>query len=174
MEAMAKTGVDNIEDLRGLGLGREGQSELSNAQTECTFVYTNEHGWASGVVMSYVEFDGSFWVTAVEGRGHVRGVEKDPRVSIVISNAGTDLPGRRMIAMRGTAIIHRDPATKARFLEPFATRHQPDDPESFIRLLDSSNRVVIQFHPAARAVSHDSTKLPGNGRGAASHPARQP
>lgn len=170
---MVKTGVDNIEDLRGLGLGRDGRSELIDAQTECTFVFTNEDGWASGVVMSFIEFDGSFWVTAVEGRGHVRGVEKDPRVSMVVSNAGTGLPGRRMLSMRGTAIIHRDPATKARFLELFAARHQPDDPVSFIRLLDSSNRVVIQFHPAAGAVSHDSTKMPGNGRGGASPQAQQ-
>ena len=163
---MAKTGVDNIEDLRGVGLGRDGQAELIAAQTECTFVFTNEHGWPSGVVMSYIELNGSFWVTAVEGRGHVRGVEKDPRVSMVVSNAGTGLAGRRMLSMRGTAVIHRDPATKATFLEAFAARHQPDDPASFIRLLDSSNRVVIEFHPTAVAVSHDSTKLPGNGRGA--------
>jgi general stress protein 26 len=162
---MPKTGVDNIEDLRGLGLGKDGQAELIKTQSECTFVFTNEDGWASGVVMSYIKFEGSFWVTAVEGRGHVRGVERDPRVSMVISNAGTALPGRRMLSMRGTAIIHRDPATKARFLEAFAARHQPEDPESFVRLLDSSNRVVIQVHPTAVAVSHDSTKMPGNGRG---------
>jgi general stress protein 26 len=162
---MPKTGVDNLEDLRGLGLAKDGQAELIRTQSECTFVFTKEGGWASGVVMTYIEFDGSFWVTAVEGRGHVRGVEKDPRVSMVISNAGTGLAGRRMLSMRGTAIIHRDAATKARFLEKFAARHQPDDPESFIRLLSSSNRVVIQFHPTAVAVSHDSTKMPGNGRG---------
>ncbi|WP_336713868.1 pyridoxamine 5'-phosphate oxidase family protein [Arthrobacter sp. USHLN218] len=162
---MPKTGVDDIEDLRGLGLGRDGQAELIETQSECTFVFTNEDGWASGVVMSYIEFEGSFWVTAVEGRGHVRGVERDPRVSMVISNAGTALPGRRMLSMRGTAIIHRDPATKARFLAAFAARHQPEDPESFIRLLDSAKRVAIEFHPTAVAVSHDSTKMPGNGRG---------
>lgn len=168
---MAETGVDNIEDLRGLGLGMDGRAELIQAQSECTFVFTNEDGLASGVVMSYIQFDGSFWVTAVEGRGHVRGVEKDPRVSMVISNAGTGLPGRRMLSMRGTAIIHRDAATKEKFLESFAARHQPDDPQSFIRLLNSANRVVIQFHPTAVAVSHDSTKMPGNGRGGSSVPA---
>jgi len=165
---MPKTGVDNLEDLRGLGLDKDNQAELTRSQSECTFVFTNEDGWASGVVMSYIEFDGSFWVTAVEGRGHVRGIEKDPRASLVISNAGTDLPGRRMLSMRGTAIIHRDPVTKAKFLQAFAARHQPENPESFIRLLDSARRVVIQFHPTAVAVSHDSTKMPGNGRGSAS------
>jgi hypothetical protein len=170
---MARTGVDNIEDLRGLGLGKDAQDELIGAQTECTFVFTNEHGWASGVIMSYIKLDGSFWVTAVEGRGHVRGVEKDPRASMVVSNAGTGLPGRRMLSMRGTAVIHRDPAVKARFLQAFAARHQPEDPESFIRLLDSSNRVVIEFHPTAVAVSHDSTRMPGNGRGGATARSRE-
>jgi general stress protein 26 len=162
---MGSVGVDDIEDLRGLGLGKERQSELLDTQTECTFVFTNEAGWPGGVVMSYVQIEDAFWLTAVEGRGHVRAVAADPRVSLVISNAGTNLPGRRMLSLRGTAIVHRDTATKAWFLEKFAAKHQPEAPESFIRLLDSPNRVVIQVHPTAIAVSHDSNKIPGNGRG---------
>jgi hypothetical protein len=164
---MGKTGIDDLEDLRKLRLGQDGQAELISAQSECTFVFTNEDGWASGVVMSYIEIEGSFWVTAVEGRAHVRGIEKDPRVSMVISNAGTGLAGRRMVSLRGTAIIHRDADTKAMFLDRFAGRHQPGNPGDFVRLLDSPRRVVIQFHPTAVAVSHDSTKMPGNGRGGA-------
>jgi hypothetical protein len=162
---VGKTGEDDIEDLRGLRLGKDGQAELVEAQKECTFVFTNEHGWPGGVVMSYIEHEGSFWLTAVEGRGHVRGIERDPRASLVISNAGTGLRGRRMISFRGTTIIHRDPVTKARILDAFVRRHQPEDPGSFLRLLDSDQRVVLQFHPTAVAVSHDSNKMPGNGRG---------
>jgi general stress protein 26 len=162
---MARTGQDDLEDLRGLRLGKDGQAELLDAQTECTFIFTNQDGWVSGVVMTYLQYDGSFWVTAVDGRVHVRGVEKDPRVSMVISNAGTGLAGRRMVSLRGTAIIHRDAEMKAAILDRFAHRHQPEDPEAFVRLLDSPHRVVIQFHPTAVAVSHDSTRMPGNGRG---------
>jgi general stress protein 26 len=162
---MGKVGIDDIEDLRGLGLGKAGQAELINTQTECTVVFRNETGWPGGVVMSYVEIGGTFWLTAVEGRGHVRAIAADPRVSLVISNAGTALPGRRMLSLRGTAVVHRDAETKAWFLEKFAAKHQPGDPQSFIRLLDSPNRVVIQVHPTAIAVSHDSGKMPGNGRG---------
>ncbi|MGM7666589.1 pyridoxamine 5'-phosphate oxidase family protein [Microbacterium sp. A93] len=162
---MGRTGQDDLEDLRGLRLGRDAQAELLDAQTECTFVFTNQEGWASGVVMTYLQHEGSFWVTAVDGRIHVRGVEKDPRVSLVISNAGTSLEGRRMVSLRGTAIIHRDAEVKARIIDRFAHRHQPGDPEAFIRLLSSPNRVVIQFHPTAVAVSHDSTRMPGDGRG---------
>lgn len=162
---MGKTGEDDIEDLHGLRLGKDGQAELVEAQRECTFVFTNERGWPGGVVMSYIEHEGSFWLTAVEGRGHVRGIERDPRASLVISNAGTGLNGRRMISFRGTTIIHRDPDTKARILDAFARRHQPEDAAAFVRLLDSPGRIVVQFHPTAVAVSHDSTKMPGNGRG---------
>lgn len=122
--------------------------------------------------MSYLRLDDSFWFTAVEGRGHVRGIEKDPRVSFVISNAGTTLPGRRMLSIRGTAIIHREVATKQRMLTAFAQHHKRDDPESFLRLLDSPRRVVIQVYPTAVAVSHDSTKMAGDGRGGSSKSIR--
>lgn len=162
---MDNTGSQDIEDLRGLRMARESQAELIEAQTECTVVFGNENGWPSGVVMTYLEWGGCFWLTAVEGRVHVRGVERDPRISLVISNAGTQLPGRRMISLRGTAVVHRDDETKQRVLTAFAQRHQPDEPEKFIRLLDSPKRLVLQVYPTAVAVSHDSSKLPGDGRG---------
>ncbi|MGD6979087.1 MULTISPECIES: hypothetical protein [Citricoccus] len=162
---MGTIGEDDLEDLRGARLGRDDQAELIEAQTECTFVFTTEHGWPGGVVMTYIELEGCFWLTAVDGRGHVRGIESDPRASLVISNAGTGLSGRRMISFRGTTIVHRDPGTKARILRRFAQRHQPGNPEAFVRLLDSPRRVVFQFQPTAVAVSHDSTRMAGDGRG---------
>lgn len=160
-----KPGSSDIEDLRGLRMGDGSQAELLAAQTESTVIFHNEDGWPSGVVMTYLQLEDCFWFTAVERRGHVRGIEKDPRVSVVISNAGTELPGRRMLSIRGTAVIHRDTETKHRMLSAFAKRHQPNDPASFLRLLDSPNRVVLQIYPTAVAVSHDSTKMAGDGRG---------
>jgi hypothetical protein len=44
---------------------------------------------------------------------------------------------------------------------------QPADPAAFARLLDSPKRLVIEVRPVAIAVSHDSRKMPGNGRGGA-------
>lgn len=162
---MSKTGTDDLEDLRGLQLGRDSQAELLDAQTECTVIFTNEEGWASGVVMTYLQMDGCFWLTAVDGRAQVRGIERDPRISLVFSNAGTHLPGRRMLSLRGTAVVHRDAQTKQRVLKAFAKRHQQHEPEKFLRLLDSPKRLVLQIFPTAVAVSHDSTKMPGDGRG---------
>ena len=42
---------------------------------------------------------------------------------------------------------------------------QPADPAPSARLLDSPKRVVVEVRPVAIAVSHDSRKMPGNGRG---------
>jgi general stress protein 26 len=163
---MGRVGIDDLEALQGLTLAKHEQAELLAAQTECTFVFANGDGWPSGVVMSYVEVEGVFWLTAVEGRAHTRALASDPRVTLVVSNAGTALPGRRMLAVRGVATVHRDAATKEWFFDRFTEKHQPDNRDSFTRLLNSLNRVVFKVQPVAVAVSHDSRKLTGNGRGA--------
>ncbi|MFF5986789.1 pyridoxamine 5'-phosphate oxidase family protein [Prauserella flavalba] len=163
---MGRLGVDDLEAMQGARLARGGQAELLDAQTECTFVFAGEHGWPGGVVMSYVEVEGTFWLTAVEGRAHTKALARDPRVTLVVSNAGTGLEGRRMLAIRGVATVHRDAETKRWFFERFTARHQPDAREAFTRVLDSPNRVVFEVRPVAVAASHDSRRIEGNGRGA--------
>ena len=167
---MGRIGIDDLEALQTLRLNLAEQSELLDAQTECTFVFTNEQGWPSGVIMSFVRADGAFWLTAVESRQHARSLAADPRVTLVVSNAGTGSPGRQMLAIRGVALVHRDPPTKEWFFERFTSRMQPADPGSFARLLDSPKRVVVEVRPVAVAVSHDSRKMPGNGRGGPGDP----
>ena len=162
---MGKLGVDDLEQLKGTHLDRADQNELLTAQTECTFVFSNEEGWPSGVVMSFIVVDGTFWLTAVEGRAHVRALATDQRVSIVVSSAGSGLPGRRMLSVRGEATVHRDDETKQWFLDQFTSRLQPEDPVAWRKLLDSPNRVVFEVRPTAIAVSHDQRKIAGNGRG---------
>src|SRR3954451_9678235 len=97
----SELGTKNLEKLKGTDLDREDQRELLETHTECTFIFTNEQGWACGVVMSYINVDGTFWLTAVEGRRHVTSLAKNNKVSIVVSSAGSGLPGRRMISVRG-------------------------------------------------------------------------
>src|SRR5690625_2568153 len=80
---LKRTGTDDLEDLRGLRLDSAMQAELLEAQTECTVVFTNEDGWASGVVMTYLHLENCFWLTTVEGRAQVRGIAHDPRISLV-------------------------------------------------------------------------------------------
>jgi general stress protein 26 len=164
---VGRVGIDDLEALQTLKLDLSEQDELFVAQTECTFVFANAEGWPSGVIMSFVRADGAFWLTAVEGRAHVKALAGEPRVTLVVTNAGTGSPGRQMLAVRGVATVHRDRATLEWFLPRFTSRMQPADPAAFARLLDSPKRVVVEVRPVAIAVSHDSRKMPGNGRGGA-------
>lgn len=162
---MGRVGVDDLEDLRSLRLDQARQRELLAAQSECTFVFGDEDGWPSGVVMTYLYEDDTFWLTAVEGRAHTRGLDSDPQVTIVVSNRGTSLPGRRMLAVRGIGTVHRDEETKSWFLDRFTSTHPSGDPKDWRRLLDSPRRVVFKVRVVKVAVSHDSSKMPGHGRG---------
>lgn len=162
---MARLGIDDLEKLKGTHLEKADQAELLSTQTECSVIFSNDDGWPSGVIMSFIVVDGSFWLTAVEGRLHVRSVERDPRVSIVVSSAGSGLDGRRMLSIRGEATVHRDRETLDWFLDEFTARLQPEEPVAWRKLLDSPNRVAIEVRTVGITASHDQRKLPGNGRG---------
>lgn len=162
---MAQVGVDNLERLRSLRASAAARDELVAAQTEAVVTFTGDGGWSSGVVMSYLPHDGCYWVTAVADRAHARAARRDPRVSLVITNAGTGLPGRRMMTVRCLAQAHTDEATKRWFYRAFAEHLRVASPDGFVALLDSGNRVVLQLRPVAVSTSHDSRNLPGDGRG---------
>lgn len=171
---MSGLGTENLEHLKGTHLDQNDQLELLRTQTECSFVFLTEDGWPAGVVMSFIHLDGKFWLTAVEGRAHVRAADRDERVSIIVSSAGSGLPGRRMVSVRGRIVVHRDRRTVDWFLDEFTQRLQPEGPQQWRRLLDSPNRVVFEVTPVARPVSHDQRKIPGNGRGLAAEPPQAP
>jgi hypothetical protein len=162
---MTRTGIDDLEDLHALRLDEQGRQELLQTATECVFTFANPDGWPSGVVMSFLYAEDRLWLTAVAGRAHAEAIRRDPRVTVVVSNAGTGLPGRRMIALRGVAFLHADEPTKRWFLPRFAGKLAPADPDAFARLLDSSQRVVVEVRPVQVTASHDSRKMPGDGRG---------
>lgn len=164
---MGRLGVDDLENLKGTHLDKADQAELLTAQTECTVIFSDDDGWPCGVVMSFFVDGGTFWLTAVEGRVHVRALDRDPRCSIVVSSAGSGLPGRRMLSVRGEGTVHRDPETKQWFLDQFTSRLQPEDPVAWRTLLDSPKRVVFEVRPTSVLVSHDQRKIAGNGRGMA-------
>lgn len=162
---MATVGVDDLEKLRSLRASGQAQEELVAAQGEAVVTFAMDGGWPSGVVMSYLPHDGAYWVTAVADRAHARAVRRDPRVSLVISNAGTELPGRRMMTVRCVAHTHTDDATKQWFYAAFAEHLQVANQQGFVELLNSGNRVVLELRPVAVSTSHDSRNLPGDGRG---------
>lgn len=163
--ATVRPGEKHVEELAGARLDVVAQRELLETQTEAVLSFLQD-GLPTSVVMSFVaDDDGHLWFATVEGRRQVRGVDSDPRVAVVVSNTGTELPGRRMIAFRGEAQVHRDRTVVLDAVRRLAPRLAPDDPAAFVRLLDSPNRVVIEVAPTRVTASHDSRKLAGDGRG---------
>jgi general stress protein 26 len=156
--------VDDLESMKGARLAAADRDELLAAQRECTFVFSGPDGWPSGVVMNFLHRDGRLWLTAVEGRPHVTALAAEPRVSVVVSGAGTDLPGRRMVALRGLATMHRDRETLDHWLDEFAAAWRSGGQAEFRRLLDSPNRVVIEVADLRVAVSHDHRRIGAGSR----------
>ena len=154
-----KPGRDDLESMQRARLAAADRQELLTTQRECTFVFAGPDGWPSGVVMNVVHEDGHLWLAAVEGRAHVVALATEPRVSVVVSSAGTSIRGRRMVALRGVATVHRDRAVLDRWLDVFAQRWATDRQSEFRRLLDSPHRVVIEVAELRVAVSHDHRRL---------------
>lgn len=152
--------------MRQARLDDAGLVELVTTARECTFLFTDAEGWPAGVTMSHLYADGGFWLTAVTGRAHVAAAERDARVGLVISNAGTGVPGRRMVRIRGRATVHRDRPTLDRVLPLIAAHLAPHGSERMLRLLDSPRRVLLHVEIVDVPQSHDSRKVAGDGRGA--------
>lgn len=158
---MGRLGKDDLESLGEARLDKSDREELFAAQRECSFVFLGDNGWPSGVVMNYLLVEGRFWLTSVEGRAQVRALANDQRVSLVVSSAGSTLRGRRMVAVRGVATLHRDLSSMAWLLDAFAEAFRPADPAPLRQLLDSPNRVVFEVRPVGVSSSHDHRKIPG-------------
>ncbi|MCP2253577.1 Pyridoxamine 5'-phosphate oxidase [Prauserella aidingensis] len=158
-------GTRDLENLRDARLSDRAREELLTTQSECTFVFTADDGAPAAVVLSFAHHDGRFWFTSVDGRAQVRGVDRDPRACVVVSNAGTGLPGRQMLSVRGDVTVHRDPDTVAEVLPVLARRLAPTGVDRFLRLLSSPHRVVLELRPTDVVASHDSRRMAGDGRG---------
>ncbi|WP_165943045.1 pyridoxamine 5'-phosphate oxidase family protein [Gordonia zhaorongruii] len=157
--------ANHIEDLRGARLDADARRDLLEKQTECTFSFVDAHGAPSAVVLSFVWDQGRFWFTSVSGRVQVRAIERDERVCVVVSGAGADVRGRQMLAVQGRARIHRDLTELDRPLRMLAERLAPRGVARFLELLTSPKRLLIEVEPTGTVATHDSRRLPGDGRG---------
>lgn len=145
--------VDSYEDVSTFALDDEREQALHAAQTECTFMWSTKEGDPVGVVMNYLEHDGSFWLTCTRRRKRVAAVEARPRVAIAVSSRGTDIGVSQAVTYKGDAIVHDDDATKAWFYPALAARVRPENAErqaAFVHHLDTPGRVVIEIRPTAR------------------------
>jgi len=145
--------VDSYEDVSTFALDDEREHVLHAAQTECTFMWTTKEGDPVGVIMNYLERDGSFWLTCTRRRKRVAAVEARPRVAMAVSSRGTNIGVSQAVTYKGDAIVHDDDATKAWFYPALAARVRPESAErqeAFVHHLDTPGRVVIEIRPTAR------------------------
>lgn len=146
---MGDQNVENYDDVTMYGLDDKGKEELLLKQNELTLVWTNKEGHGLGVTMSYIWRKGRIWCTATEQRARMKALARDPRCSVVISSAGTDIDVSQSITFKGQAILHTDQATKEWFYPDFA-RHANSPaptPEAFVAFLDTPQRIIIEVVP---------------------------
>ena len=108
---MAQTNVEkgkDLEDLSTLKLDPAAKAELLGKQTECSVIFLGEDGWPRGVIMSFLEADDCFWLTAIDGRVQTLAIERDPSVSIMVSNAGNGSVGLQILSVRVNDSVNLD------------------------------------------------------------------
>lgn len=151
-------------DIKGFALDEAREAELFAKQNECVFMWTTKAGEPVGVVMCYLLHEGRFWLCLTEDRARVAAVRRDPRSSICISSAGTDMGTGKAITYKGTTKVHAHDAPEVTgwFFEAFARRmHKGDNREKIAAIaadLDIPERVVFEFTPG-KAISYDGDKL---------------
>jgi hypothetical protein len=148
--------------LRAARLDAAATTALLASERQCVLSFLAEDGWPRAVVLSYLWTSGSFWVTSIEGRAHVRDMRRDPRVTVTVER---HVDSRQMLAQRGLAVFCDDAATRAAFFTRFAGHHAPSTAAAFHAHLDCPTRVVIEIKPVGQPVTHDSRRLAGDGRG---------
>ena len=135
--------VDSYEDVSVFTLSEEREQRLLDAQTECTFMWTNSAGEPVGVIMNFVLRDGRFWITCTRQRKRVPAVVARPRVALAITSRGTDIGISQTVTYKGTATVRDDDATKAWFYPALAARVRPGDDAAqaaFCSHLDTDGR----------------------------------
>lgn len=151
----------DYEDVRAFTLDSDRQELLLQSQNECSFVWSTRDGWPVGVIMSYLWRDGRIWLTSSSQRKRIVAVRRDDRVCVIVSSAGTPLGPGKTVTLKGRCALHDDAETRAWFYPALAAAVFGDDERrqaSFVRRLDSANRLVLEVTPVA-LITHDIDKL---------------
>lgn len=152
--------ASNYEEVADLPLSDDDRERLLTAQNECVFIWRMKDGWPLGVVMSYLWRDGKLWLTASKQRPRIRSIERDDRVSVAVSSAGTGMPPAT-VTIRGRCSIFSDPETKGWFYPALAAALIPNNAKlqaDFVAMLDSPRRVVLRVTPE-KFITFDGRKM---------------
>jgi hypothetical protein len=153
--------LTDYEDVTGFTLDEARMGDLLAAQNECSFVWSTRDGWPVGVIMSYVWRDGRVWLTASRRRKRIAAIQRDERVSVIVSGLGTAIGAGKTVTIKGRCRLHDEADVKAWFYPALATAIFPGNErrqQNFSRFLDSPGRVIIEVAPVA-TISHDIDKL---------------
>jgi general stress protein 26 len=153
--------ISDYEDVTVYTLEDDDELEMLDLQNELTFMWANKEGWPVGVIMSYVFHEGRFWLTASRQRARITAVSRDPRVSVCVTSAGTEMRAGRTVTYKGMCTIHEDDETKAWYYHALAQKLYGADPERaryFEKFLDSPRRVVLEITPTDR-IGYDGRKM---------------
>jgi nitroimidazol reductase NimA-like FMN-containing flavoprotein (pyridoxamine 5'-phosphate oxidase superfamily) len=152
--------VQDYEQVSVYALDDAQREELLRSHGECTFNWATRDGWPMGVIMSYLWHYGRFWLTADAHRHRIEAVQRDPRVSIVVTSTSTKLPAGRSLTAKGRCIVYEDAETKAWFYPAFARHLYPKQEavRAFAERLDSPLRVVLEVVPE-KWITYDGVKM---------------
>jgi nitroimidazol reductase NimA-like FMN-containing flavoprotein (pyridoxamine 5'-phosphate oxidase superfamily) len=155
-------GISSYEDVTVFPLDDEDAEQILLEQNECSFVWGTKEHWPIGVIMNYVWRQGRFWLTATSQRARIRAIERDERVSIIVSSVGLARGAGRSLTVKGRVRIHDDAETKAWFYPELARavfRGAPDELiERFVGFLDSERRLVLEVTPE-KWITYDASKM---------------
>jgi hypothetical protein len=148
----------DYEDVSAFTLSVPRRDLLFEEQRECTFVWGSSAGQPVGVTMSYLWRDGKFWLATTSARKRTTAVLRDPRVSIVISSAGTDLgPGKTVTYLGMCQVLDSVDVVNWYFNEladEVLGGNQGAKP-SFIASMATPRRVVLKVSPTRVVNSYD-------------------
>jgi general stress protein 26 len=153
--------IHNYEQVSIYGLDDDRREELLRSAGECTFNWSTKDGWPVGVIMSFLWRDGKFWLTAGAHRHRIEAIRRDPRVSIVVTSAGTKLGPSKTITVKGRVRVREDAETKRWFYPALASMVRSGDPaasKQFAEFLDSPLRVVLEVTPE-KWITYDGEKM---------------
>ncbi|MFM7537301.1 MAG: pyridoxamine 5'-phosphate oxidase family protein [Acidimicrobiales bacterium] len=154
--------ITNYEDVTVYGLDPDREAELIDQQNECTFGWVTRDGSPMAAIMSYLEHDGKFWMTASGQRKRIAAVRRDPRCVVTITSPGTKMGSGKTVTYKGIAAVHDDDETKAWFYPALAERLMgrwgSERVTEFANMLNSPRRVIISIEKGTR-VAYDGDKM---------------